>query len=777
MKRTVLIAVPALNEETVLAGSVNRIRAFADESLAAYDVTVLIADNGSTDATERIGRELAASMPGVDYVRANERGKGNAVRAAWGTRAADAFVFMDADLATDLAALPELLRRIDDGAGLAVGSRFLEGAAVRRSFFRRLLSSGYRRFLHAVLGVKTGDAPCGFKAASAAVVREVLPLVENKAWFFDSELIVRAERMGFRVDEVPVTWRETHPSGRRSKVRVLSLISEYVREVIRLRRELGGAPVQPEERTERGIVMAMAALLIILTSVVPAYGWIAGSSSGLEWSGRTSFAPGDLAIYLSSIAQASQGSFFLQNLASTESFVGVPNPVWYAVGLFSRVTDAAPLLAFHLIRIALILAATFVFWRAMRFFVSDRHARVTALALLFFGSGVGMYAMYVLTPSVPRVGAYEWPTDLWVAESNVFASFGYSPHFVASWLFQILALFLIARAFSRRKLRDAVCGGLAGFTLLSFHPFYAPTICTVALAWFGLWVWRRGLVLRDVTLLATFLGLSLLPVAYYAYIIFGTVNGRFMHEANLLWTPSLPIVLIGLGGFALLAPFGFVGSGDSDPESRWRGEELALWALVNAALIYAPITFQRRLMEGLQFPLAALAGMAIFAACTSLRKTNVFVTACAGVLILALFIPSTFFVVMRDVKMIAERDAFAFFVADESAALRWLRASTPTDATVLSSFTVGNDVIGWGERRAYAGHWSQTVDVGQKMADVAWFFGGATSAHRMGFMNAHGVDFVLEGPIEHSYGGSLAHDRYFEAVFSQGEYAVYAKRP
>jgi glycosyltransferase involved in cell wall biosynthesis len=236
---TVLIAIPAYNEEGVLRRTVETLCRFVYGAMRDHDTTIVIVDNRSTDGTECIGRELAAADPRVRYLRLEERGKGRAVRAAWMSQDADAYVFMDADLSTDLRALPAAVAAIAEGAQLAIGSRRVPGAVAERSMTRRAFSTGYRAVLGACFATAVTDAPCGFKAVSSDVVRKILPEVRDDRWFFDTELVLRAERRGMCIAEIPVIWRDWRREGRRSRVRVLPLAAEYLRSVWRLRRELG----------------------------------------------------------------------------------------------------------------------------------------------------------------------------------------------------------------------------------------------------------------------------------------------------------------------------------------------------------------------------------------------------------------------------------------------------------------------------------------------------------------------------------------------------------
>ncbi|KPJ85079.1 hypothetical protein AMJ57_04400 [Parcubacteria bacterium SG8_24] len=232
------IALPVLNEAGVLERSVGRLVDRLRSDLADFDTTVIIADNGSDDRTPELGRGLAELHPEVVYLEVAGRGKGLAIRRAWETAEADIYAFMDIDLSTDLAALRPLTEAVAGGAALALGSRRRSGAEVERSRGRLFLSWCYRQLLRLVFRTAVSDAACGFKAVSAEVVRQVLPEVRDSRWFFDTELVLRAEHAGFGIKEIPLRWREQAAGDRRSKVNVIKVAWEYLKQVVRLRREL-----------------------------------------------------------------------------------------------------------------------------------------------------------------------------------------------------------------------------------------------------------------------------------------------------------------------------------------------------------------------------------------------------------------------------------------------------------------------------------------------------------------------------------------------------------
>ena len=200
------IVVPVYNEEQSLAGSVHRLHRYLTER---FPLTWLItvADNASTDNTWGVACQLAKELDGVRAMHLPEKGRGRALRAAWLQSNAAVVAYMDVDLSTDLAALLPLVAPLVTGhSDVAIGSRLAGGARVVRGPRRELISRLYNLVLRTTLRSSFSDAQCGFKAVRADVARQLVPLVEDNGWFFDTELLVLAERNALRVHEVAVDW-------------------------------------------------------------------------------------------------------------------------------------------------------------------------------------------------------------------------------------------------------------------------------------------------------------------------------------------------------------------------------------------------------------------------------------------------------------------------------------------------------------------------------------------------------------------------------------------
>ena len=203
---TVEIVLPVFNEQDDLAPSVERLHRYLTDRFP-LSWTITIADNASTDRTWAIACRLAGSLEGVRAMHLDAKGRGRALRTAWSRSSSPVVAYMDIDLSTDLDALLPLVAPLVSGhSDLAIGSRLARASRVVRGPRREAISRSYNALLKATLHAGFSDAQCGFKAGRTDVLRAMLPMVEDEGWFFDTELLVLAERNGLRIHEVPVDW-------------------------------------------------------------------------------------------------------------------------------------------------------------------------------------------------------------------------------------------------------------------------------------------------------------------------------------------------------------------------------------------------------------------------------------------------------------------------------------------------------------------------------------------------------------------------------------------
>ena len=246
------VVVPVYNEEADLAPCVRRLHQHLSTSFP-YPFRITIADNASTDTTLAVARGLADELPAVRVTHLAVKGRGRALREVWSASDAPVLAYMDVDLSTDLAALLPLVAPLISGhSDLAIGTRLARGARVVRGLKREAISRGYNLLLRGTLAVRFTDAQCGFKAIRKDVADRLLPLVQDSGWFFDTELLVLAQRAGLRIHEVPVDWVDD-PDSRvaiiptaiadlRGIVRVGRALATGALPIAQLRREFGRTP-------------------------------------------------------------------------------------------------------------------------------------------------------------------------------------------------------------------------------------------------------------------------------------------------------------------------------------------------------------------------------------------------------------------------------------------------------------------------------------------------------------------------------------------------------
>jgi hypothetical protein len=301
--------VPVHNEEADLESSVCRLRRYLDARFP-FPTVVTIADNASTDGTWAVAQRLAASRQSVRAVRLSEKGRGRALRAVWSVSDAEVVAYMDVDLSAGPDALLPLVAPLFSGhSDLAIGTRLAPGAVVVRGPRGEVVSRVYNALLHVAFGNRFSDAQCGFKALRGDVARALLPHVADDRWFFDTELLVLAERNGLRVAEVPVDWTDD-PDAR---VNVTRTAIDDLKGIARMRCQLSAGrgradlpgarraePLSPPARFARvgavstvsflalflllrrplGAEAATAASLVTCTAVSTALHWRPGADEG-----------------------------------------------------------------------------------------------------------------------------------------------------------------------------------------------------------------------------------------------------------------------------------------------------------------------------------------------------------------------------------------------------------------------------------------------------------------------------------------------------------------
>ncbi len=232
------ILFPVYNEEKRLEPGIRKTVEHLD-GVSGLDYELTIVDNASSDGTQRIAEELCQELPQVRYIRLEQKGVGAAFRAGAAENQAPIVGYMDVDLSTDLKHLDDMLAAFQDTrVGMVNGSRLAKGSDTQgRKWYRNITSRGLTFVIRAAIGMEATDSICGFKFFRKELVDELVSLSDqsDNGWSFIIELLLRAERSGWQVHELPVHWEDETED---SKVDVIPQIMNYLRQIRRIRKRL-----------------------------------------------------------------------------------------------------------------------------------------------------------------------------------------------------------------------------------------------------------------------------------------------------------------------------------------------------------------------------------------------------------------------------------------------------------------------------------------------------------------------------------------------------------
>jgi glycosyltransferase involved in cell wall biosynthesis len=229
---SVEITLPVLDEGQTIEKQVRELDSFLRRNFSnEYDISVIIADNGSTDDTGRICERLVAGLRGFSYVRFEQPGVGAALRPVWLESRAQIVGYMDLDFSTDLLHIKDALEHFKDPAvQVVVGSRLLPGArAIGRTPVRNATSRVLNQIIKFVFSSKqSSDVMCGFKFLTQdSAVKVINAGANNKGWFFGAEILIWSEELSLKIIEIPVKWTDSAES----KVRIMRLSARYLRDI------------------------------------------------------------------------------------------------------------------------------------------------------------------------------------------------------------------------------------------------------------------------------------------------------------------------------------------------------------------------------------------------------------------------------------------------------------------------------------------------------------------------------------------------------------------
>src|SRR3989344_1154207 len=490
-------------------------------------------------------------------------------------------------------------------------------------------------------------------------------------------------------------------------------------------------------KREWRLVSILALVIIIITTVPLIGGWLV-TPEGKVFTGIHFAAPNDWFVYYSYIEQTSQGNFLFSNLYASESDIPSLYLFWLGVGIFAKVFNLSNVVALNAVRIVLIPVFFLVAYLLIAYIFSDIKKRKISLLLLSFSSGLGVFLLnrIIKYPFNFSEGKFNWPMDLWVPESNTFLTLHYSPHMIAS-LILILLVFLLTMMFvENRKLIDGFCSGLAVFTLIAFHPFHLITVFSIIFAYFALIMIREKKLLWHLIFYYLTLGLfALPPTLYFLYLLKADWVTAIKAIQNMCYNTPLWLTFFSYG---LLIIFALVGIYFLAKEKGLRGLFFSnkllfvlVWLFVQFLIIYFLVNYQRRMSEGLHFPLVFLTTIGLFGLYLLINKREnkftkfLFSQRYILLLILVGLLPlSNLFQIAVDSYIYLDHRETSFAYLDKKVveAASWLK-TIPNDKIIFNSAeNVINILPAFSGRTVYVGHGVETPNFRYKQKEVDWFF-------------------------------------------------------
>ncbi len=225
------VILPAYNEAKRLENSVEKVLDFLSKNFDEFEI--IIAEDGSTDGSDRIAEELSKKYECVKHIHSKERlGRGKALNRAIKSAKYEYVLYMDVDLSTDLKHIKDVVRALNDGYDIAIGSRLMKDSKAKRPVYRDLPSRIYNMLVRILLNSEIRDHQCGFKAFKKSKVVDLLDEIKDNHWFWDTEILILAQRKNLRIAELPVRWKH----GGKSKVNILEDSMYMFRNILRMRR-------------------------------------------------------------------------------------------------------------------------------------------------------------------------------------------------------------------------------------------------------------------------------------------------------------------------------------------------------------------------------------------------------------------------------------------------------------------------------------------------------------------------------------------------------------
>lgn len=509
-------------------------------------------------------------------------------------------------------------------------------------------------------------------------------------------------------------------------------------------------------KKEWRFVIFMALAMIIITGLPYLYAYLT-APEGLVYNGLNSLTPGDSPVYYSYINQVKTGQIFLKDLFTGEAQnFGMFNIIWFLVGIFARVFQLSPAIAFHLSRLILIpifLAAAYFF---ISLFFSEKIKRKICLLFLLFSGGLGGYIIFPLSLFDFSTKASYWmPIDVWVPEAITFLTIYKTPHFIASITLMVLIFLLMILAFEKKRWGYSFWAGVLALVYFNFHPFYIPTIFgTLGLYLLILIFKERKIIWAAVGQYLLFIIVTLPSIFYHFWLLAESPVIKQRALQNITPAPPFFFILAGYGFLSLGAIFGIAWL---IKQKKFNNYFIFLfsWLTFSILLVELPIQFQSRYLHGLHFPLVIFTIVGLFAIkdLTFIKKFLLkynFLSSNKLPLVIILFFSfgfSVFFNLVRDFHYFTFRPGeiinYFYLSEDKVAAMKWLAGLAPAQA-ILATPRNSLFIPSLSNQPVFIAHGIETIDYQSKWLYLQWFLSSDKNPEKKyQFLKNYNIDYLF----------------------------------
>jgi len=524
----------------------------------------------------------------------------------------------------------------------------------------------------------------------------------------------------------------------------------------------------------------ITAIVIVLTTLPFLYGFF-NAPENTYYLGVHSLSPGDYSVYFSYIHQFNQGNTFFRDLFTHESTsYNIVNTFWIFVGIIGKIFHTTPFWAFQAARVLSIPILLISLYLLISYFFQDKIKRKLAFLFLCFSTGVGAYFIGMFTHyQAFDPFYYHMPMDLWVAESNIFLSMLHSGHMVLSWALTVLIFLLSLIAIEKQRYTMSIFSGFLTLVLLSFHPFQAPIVFGVLFVYIVILSLKYKKILSYGVKHFLILIFFSMPILLYYYLMLNfdliTIQ-RNVQNSNFTTAGYLLILSYGfLFIFALIGIYLFIKNKDYKDDKKMF---IIIWLVVQTALIFSPLHYQRRLIEGLQIPIVflSLSGILYFYSIlkNKIRNRQIQYVLNNKIILLyiflVLFCASNIFVLSRDIALYS--DSTVYISSNKAESMLWMKENIDLHSVILASESFIPAISG---RAVYIGHRIETINYYDKERELRLFFAiNNNDDEKIVFLRHNKISHIFYGSNEKSMGKfSPEQKEYLQKIYENEEVQIY----